>query len=167
MIQSSWKKAGVELRLKTEDVSLFSVRTGANKHDAAAWRGEGGLGHGVIVYPRWYIPFGSGSYFAVPWAEWHTSGGASGEEPPEAVKEHLALYDQVRATGDLKEQVRLMRKVLRTSVEQFYAIGLALPTQTYGLVKNSLHNVTDPMLYGWYYPSPGPSNPQQWYFEET
>ena len=45
-------------------------------------------------------------------------------------------------------------------------MGIVLPTNGYGIVKNTFHNVMKTMPGSWLYPNPGPSYPEQ-YWSET
>lgn len=44
-------------------------------------------------------------------------------------------------------------------------MGLVLPGPGYGIVKNKMHNVPELMPDGFLYPTPGPTNPEQSFFE--
>ncbi len=57
-----------------------------------------------------------------------------------------------------------MKQILVIAQEQFYAIGIALPTNGYGIVKNNFKNVMKVMAAAYLYPNPGPSDPPQYYF---
>ena len=71
----------------------------------------------------------------------------------------MELYDQLKASGDPKKQDELMKEILKIAQEQFYAIGIALPTNGYGIVKNNFKNVPKTMPNAWLYPQPGPDKP--------
>ena len=71
----------------------------------------------------------------------------------------------VKATGDAKKQEELMKQILQIAQEEFYAIGIALPANGYGIVKNNFKNVPKIMPGSWLYPNPAPSNPCQYYVE--
>ncbi|MGH3490109.1 MAG: hypothetical protein ACRDP8_19640, partial [Actinopolymorphaceae bacterium] len=60
------------------------------------------------------------------------------------------------------ERDELFSQLLAISAEQFYVIGTVLPTGAYGIVKDTFHNVPAHLLYGWVYPLPGPTSPEQY-----
>jgi len=163
MIQKYWKAVGVDMIPKVEDRALLYTHKDANEFDALVWGGDGGLD--VILEPRWYFPYSTESQYGILWQYWWRKD-PRGEEPPEAPKKQMALYDQIQATGDAKKQEELMKQILQIAQEQFYCIGIALPTNGYGIVKNNFKNVPKTMPGAWLYPNPGPSNPEQYFFEK-
>src|SRR5690606_26977489 len=129
-------------RVKTEERSLFDERTNSGQHDAAVWQAEGGGWIEPIMRTDWYFPSSNESTnYAREWMLWYQSFGAEGEEPPPEVREQMELYGQVRQTPDPEQRNELMRELLRMSKEYFYHIGTVLPPLSYGVVRNSFHNV--------------------------
>lgn len=166
LIQGHWRAVGIEMHIRSIDRSLFYTRKNANEHDANVWNGEGGLGAEVILDPRFYLPVSAESNYAIPWATWYNSGGLAGEEPSEAAKRQMELYDRIKMTADHRAQEALMTEILEISVDEFYAIGVSLFPQGYLIVSNDLHNVP-PMFSSWTYANPGPTRPEQYFFSET
>ncbi len=90
------------------------------------WGGDGGLE--VILEPRWYFPFSNESNYAEAWQYWFNDPtDTRAEEPPDAVKQQMDLYNQLRATADQAGQNALMKQILDIAADQFYTIGIALP----------------------------------------
>ncbi|MEO8394751.1 MAG: ABC transporter substrate-binding protein, partial [Chloroflexota bacterium] len=163
LIQGYWAKVGVDMQIVVEDRDAFYNRKGANQHDAAIWGGDGGLE--VILEPRWYFPFSNESNYAEAWQYWYNDPkDARGEEPPADVKKQMDLYTQLRATADPDGQNDLMKQILDIAADQFYTIGISLPANGYGIVKNNMHNVPASILQAYLYPSPGPTNTFTYYF---
>jgi peptide/nickel transport system substrate-binding protein len=163
LIQGYWADVGIDMQLVVEDRTVFYDRKAANQHDAAIWGGDGGLE--VILEPRWYFPYSNESNYAEAWQYWFNDpADARGEEPPEAVKKQMDLYNQLRATADPEGQNALMNEILGIAADQFYTIGIALPGNGYGIVKNNMHNVPATILQAYLYPSPGPTNTFTYYF---
>jgi ABC-type transport system substrate-binding protein len=165
LLRGYWNEVGVQMQVKSEADSLFTVRVEANQHDAVMYDGNAGL-RDALLDPTWYFPYGGGSYFAVDWATWYTSGGKNGAEPPAYAREQMELYGKVQATIDPQEQRDLFMQVLRIAQEQFYVIGLVLPAVGYNVVQDSLHNVPKSVPEAWLYPDPGPTRPEQFFIEE-
>jgi ABC-type transport system substrate-binding protein len=163
MIQGYWREVGVDMNIRPEDRSLYEERRVANEHDATIWEGGGGLD--AILNPPWYFPYSNRSDYAVPWGDWYASGGEAGQEPPSAPAEQMELYDRLRSAVDAGEQAALMREILEISREEFYVIGINLKPSVYGVVKNNFHNVPESMPYAFLYPTPGPTNPEQYFIE--
>lgn len=165
LIQGYWADVGVDMQLVVEDRTVFYDRKGANLHDAAIWGGDGGLE--VILEPRWYFPNGNESNYGEAWQYWYNNpNDERAEEPPEAVRQQMELYVQLRNTADPEGQNELMTQILDIAAEQFYTIGISLPANGYGIVKNNMHNVPDTILNAYLYPSPGPTNTFTYYFAE-
>jgi peptide/nickel transport system substrate-binding protein len=169
LVRGYWEEVGIQTNVSTMDRSLFYTRKDGNEHDVAIWGGDGGLD--VILEPRWYFPFSGESLFAQAWVTWYNNPSGQGaltapEEPPAAVQQQMDLYDQIKATGDAEEQAELMNQLLEIAADQFYAIGIGLPSPGYGIVQNNFHNVPSPHPGAWLYPNPGPTNPQQYWIEQ-
>jgi peptide/nickel transport system substrate-binding protein len=167
LVVGYWQAVGINAQLKPEDRSLFDTRRNANQHDCVVWQGAGGLD--VILNPPYYLPFSTRSDYAIPWALWYrqpSNPEAEPEEPPEAAQRQMELYDQINATSDPAEQEGLMKEILAIAEEEFYCMGLVLPGPGYGIVKNTMHNVPAAMPDAFLYPTPGPTNPEQYYQDQ-
>jgi ABC-type transport system substrate-binding protein len=162
LVRGYWREVGVDVSIRAEDGDLFYERKDANLFDAVVWQGDVG-GMDPRLEPRYYMPYRDESNFALPWADWYQTKGASGEEPPAAVREQMRLYDQMAATADPAEQDRLLREVIAMAREQFYAIGISLPPKGYCIKRTDFHNVPTTMMIESDYPEPGPSNPEQYF----
>jgi peptide/nickel transport system substrate-binding protein len=161
LVRGYWREVGVEMKLKNVDRSLFAQRTEANEHDVTVWHGDGGLD--VILQPKYYFPYDTQSHYGNVWAIWYSSRGAEGQEPPEAPKRQMELFDQIRTEPDPEEQTRLMKEILDIAREQFYSIGVVRETAKYFIASNEFGNLPENMLQGWTYPTPGPTNPEQYF----
>jgi ABC-type transport system substrate-binding protein len=165
LIRGYWSEVGVTMRIKAEDRALFYTRKEANKHDVAIWGGDGGL-NDAILDPRWYFPFSQESNYAIAWANWY-NGDSPAMKPPPAARKQMDLYDQLKASPDDDERRELFMQILEIAQEEFYAIGTVLPASGYGIVKKTFHNVPKSMPNAYVYPTPGPTNPEQYYTTET
>ncbi len=151
------------MQVVVEERTEFYNRKAANQQDANVWGGDGGLE--VVLEPRWYFPFSNESNFAEAWQYYYNDpSDARGEVPPDAVKQQMDLYRELQATPDQEGQAALMNQILQVAADQFYVIGIALPANGYGIVKNNVHNVPDQILAAWLYPNPGPTNPFTFYY---
>jgi peptide/nickel transport system substrate-binding protein len=78
----------------------------------------------------------------------------------------MDLYNQLKTTGDAAKQDDLMKQILEITQQEFYVIGISLPANGYGIVKNNFHNVPQSMPGSWLYPNPAPTNPMQYYISQ-
>ncbi len=168
LVKAMWQKVGVEMNVKPEDRALLYTRKDANEHDAVVWAGDGGL-KDVLVEMRYYFPFTFESNFAQAWTAWYNPQGNSrvkAEEPPAEAKKQMELYEQLKATGDEAKQNEVVKQILNIAQEQFYCIGIALPPNGYGIVKNNFRNVPTKMFAtGGPYQNPAPTNPCQYFIQ--
>ena len=163
LIKRYWADVGIDMQVRPEDRSLYQTRIAAGQHDATVWGG----GPPALLDPRYYVPLApEPAKYAPLWGLWYQSGGAEGEEPPAIVKQQQELYNQVRATADEDEQLRLMQEILEIAADQFYVIGISTQPPGFGVIKNNFHNVTDPMISSFAYPTPAPTNPQQYFISD-
>ncbi|PRY00891.1 ABC transporter substrate-binding protein [Allonocardiopsis opalescens] len=168
MVVGYWQAVGIDVQLRPEDRALFLERKQNNEHEVSVWSGDSGLTD-VLYDPRWYVPWHSGeSAFAIPWAQWYASEGQDerGQEPSEPARQQLELYDQVQAEPDPAAQQELMRQIIDIAQDQFWAMGIGLTPETYGIVANDFHNVPERMFSASNYNDPGPTNPEQYYVEQ-
>lgn len=156
---------GIDLKVDSVDKTLFNQRMAANEHEAAIWQGDGG-GNDLFMDSRWYFPFhATNSQFGIPWAQWYLSDGKEGQEPPAPARRQIDLYRELLASGDQATQDELMTEILAIAKEEFYAMGIHLPGDGYGIVKDNFHNVPKVMIDSYYWSGPGPVNPEQFFIE--
>lgn len=163
LVKRHWAELGVDIKVNTIERALYYTRGDGNDHDAAVWYGPGGLD--PMFDPRdFFAQHTQGTRYAIPWAQWYVSGGKEGQEPPEHQKARMKLFDEARATADIKKRGDLMKQLFDIAAEQFEPIGVCLAVNTFGVVKNTLKNVPPKYPSSWSYPNPAPSLPQQYYF---
>ncbi len=168
IIKKEWAAVGVDMEPTPLDRTLIQTRQANNELQAIAWDRGGGDGQEVVIDPRWYFPANNDSFkWAPQWTAWYEGikpgGGVTPEEPPAPVLQQMKLYDQLKASPDFKQQVSLMKQLLQISADQFYMLGIAFEAPGYGVKKTDVHNVPKSMPASWIYPTPGPTNPEQYY----
>ncbi len=167
LVVGYWAQVGINAQLQPQDRSLLYQRKDANDHECVVWGGDGGL-NDAILEMRWYAPVNNESNYGIGWYQWYAKPAnplAAPGEPPEEVQAQLQLVTQLQETVDPAAQAELFQQILDMAAEQFYAIGISLPGPGYGLVKTNIRNLVEPMPAAYLYPTPGPTNPEQYYFE--
>ena len=164
LIADDLAEVGIDMEALVADRSLVWERMQAGEQDAMVWGGEGGLYMDALMGPYSYFPYSIYSKFAPYWSNWY-QGGTPAEEPPAEVQRQMELYDQIQASADADEQMRLMTEILEIAKEQFYHIGIASQPPGYGIVKNNFHNVPESMPQAGLYPNPAPTMPEQFFIE--
>ena len=56
-----------------------------------------------------------------------------------------------------------MNQILDIAADEFWTMGIAWQAAGYGVKKTNFHNVPASMPASWIYPTPGPSNPEQYF----
>jgi len=167
LIVDYWRAVGVELRIENVDGTLLNTRVEANDFDLAVDTGEYGY-LDAIVDPRYFFPsFLSGASYAPLWYRWY-AGTEPSEEPPEPMRRQMSLYrEELQSATEPEEQYAVMRRIVEIARDQFWTMGISLPPDAYGIVRNDFHNVPDSMWEASRYPTPGPTNPCQYFIEEA
>lgn len=158
-----WQAVGIDARFAAMDRTRFYEEKTASQHDIVVWGATSG-GIDVFIDPRDYFPFSTESNFAVEWAKYYI--GSGGQEPPEAVKQQWALYDQIKATSDPDLQAELFQQLLDITADQYYQIGVSTAINNFAVVSNKLGNVPANTPTGWIHPDPGTLNTEQFYFKQ-
>lgn len=167
LIKPMWAAVGVEMTVRTMDRALWEERVRGTSFDyhASCHIFGGGAGDAVILDPRYWFPSNTGnSFWAKRWAYWYVDPDSElAEEPPDPVKEQIALYKEIRATADDAKQQELLRKILDIQADLFPTIGIAYDGNFYGIASNQLRNIPESLPSSWDYPTPAPYNPATWY----
>lgn len=160
-----FRAVGVDVQMRTMDRSLWEVRVRQGiGYDATVHRFGGNGGIAAILDPRYFIPHTTEAFYAKAWQLWYRDPkSAEAVVPPEPVQKALKLYDSVLASPDPEAQSRAMKEILEIAAQQFYVFGVSLPADSYGVVRNAMVNVSKTMPNSWGYPTPGPTNPEQFF----
>ncbi|TDC92966.1 ABC transporter substrate-binding protein [Nonomuraea deserti] len=167
LVRQNWAAVGVEMKVNPIERTLFYDRKMAknNEHDANVWAGDGGY-RVEIQEARWWFPNGEESNYATPWGVYfQTDGkGEHAQDPPAETLRQMELYGQMRAEPDQAKRKEMFRQILAIAKEQFYVIGLVLPTDGYAIASNKLHNVPESYPDAFLHLAPGPTDLPTWYF---
>ncbi|UXN69135.1 ABC transporter substrate-binding protein [Devosia neptuniae] len=161
LIKGYWKQIGVDLLINTSDTTALNQRIESNEHDSAVWSASGGPDS--LFDPKYYFPSSWAAFYATTWGQWFTKD-TNPEEPPEAAKKQMVLYQEVFATTDVPKRLALMKDLLAISAEEFYTIGVMQPTSDYGIVNKRMANFPGVLLASSEYAHPGAANPEQFYY---
>ncbi len=165
LIKQDWREIGVDLEINTIERTLWKLRSQNAQHDIATDDGPGGLD--PILRPVDWITIEDDSAFAPLWSQWVLSNGAEGVEPAPSMKRRLDLYEQLKASPNPEEQNRIMTEILDITADEFEIFGVMLAPDLFGVAKNNLVNIMDPMPMSYIYPTPAPSLPQQYFYRQS
>lgn len=135
---------GVDIQVRATDRSRLIELHTSNQQDAYLWNCSGGQAD-AYTSPICYVPIISNSVsWARLWAEWGADN-TRGEEPPQAVKDIFTAYDQVKSAATPAEQHAKMQEVMDMAMEQLFTIGLVQNDPVFGIARNNVRNVPDPL----------------------
>ncbi len=163
LIQQYWQDVGINAQFRPVDRAFMMTTLIGNEHDGYIWDSPGGLSDS-ITDPRGFLPFNKTVIHIAPlWAEW-VMNPETGEEPPAEIVEQVELYRTIDSISDPQQRIDTMKQVLEMSADQFYSIGIRQPPSGFGIARNNIKNIIDPLpLSGpLWHPSP---NTVQFFFE--
>ena len=165
-IAKYWEAVGIKMTPNVVDRSLGQQRLEVLEHDANTWGAPGGIGYGTLLDPRNWVPMHGHSRYGYAWYRWYINPEDEvAEEPPDIVKQQLELYTTIQATPDPAQQIALMGEILDIAADLFYTIGISTPAPGYGVASQDMSNIMDWMPAAWQYPTPGPADTFQFYFD--
>lgn len=163
--QKHWRNVGLDVSLRVLDRTLWTETWQSAQHDINITNTS--LGLGIDSNHRW-VPIGKGwgTIYGSLWAEWYMTDGAEGEEPPEDVKEMIAIWEEIEVTVDREERLALFEQILDWRAETLYGIGVCPRPPMLVPVTNNTYNVPNQFLNSWSHGIFGPMNPCQFFFKE-
>lgn len=164
LVVEDWRSVGVEARTNVIDRSFFLERSEALNHDVAVWGMEGAYAD-ILLRPLYFVPWEHWSLWGVGYAEWRRTDGQRGEEPPEAMKRTIELFNRVQSSPNFDEQVELIHQILDINRENLWSIGIATPPNGYGIVKHDFRNVPETMVVNSQIGEPNHTNPETYFWD--
>ncbi len=159
LVAGYWKDLGIKVVVTPLEHSLFNVRTEANEFEVKTWSIGGGVNPLIDQY------LAPNSHWCPLWHRWLSTGGESGEEPPEEVKRLWEIYQEAIATTSEEERNALLKEAMRLHAENNWIIGTVGIPWRIVVVKNNLRNVPEECIY-WWPGFPGVTRPEQFFFKK-
>lgn len=160
LIKEYWQGIGIQMIPQPIARDLWVTRVTGAQFELASYIGyAGSYGADPVVQVLVY-PIASTSYWGPLWGLWYSSGGKSGEEPPPAVKQLMAIRTQVMGEPDAKKRIELNKQAFAIRAEYLWEIGiLSSPFNSiarFSVVKNNIRNFPTSGLYdgNWTYYHP-------------
>lgn len=168
LLRSYYADVGIEVIVEVVDNELWAQRAEDNDLEATIFTGEGGYGITAITDPRYFVPIHGQSIWADGWAIWYLDPtNEAGVEPPQEIKDHIHLYEQVLQAPTTEERFALMGQVLQTAADNFWVLGISSPSPSYRPLSADLGNVPASWVNGWNPGGPAIAFPEQWYFRSA
>jgi peptide/nickel transport system substrate-binding protein len=169
--ERSWEAVGIDTTIFAASNDIWRERKHEADIDAFVWVGENALGLQPLLDNNTFTPeFGNG------WRAWANEqyglgygdlGTAEPVAPPEGLQRQYEIYTLLPQAVTPEEQAALFEELLQIAADEFYSIGLSLPSGEYFVANNALQNVPEPLLRGWLYPGPGPANFETFYIDQS
>ena len=154
MLANDWKAVGISFEIEL----VASATVGRQRIAAGEYMGNlgdtGGAGF-IFTFPALrYMPAGAGSRY---WADWYTSQGKEGIEPPDDIKAFYALWDKGKVSPEA-ERVEIGKELYtKDSDRSRHIIGLIgespMEHGTY-IVNKKLRNVRPKAANAWPFRTP-------------
>jgi len=146
LVKDYWKKIGIEVVVKPVGPELWYPRIRACEHDVASILANLGFGGCAPISRPETFPVSISCWWAPMWGLWYSSGGKSGEEPPEDVKRLQEIYEEIPKEISLEKRIELQKEALAFHRENLWMIGTVRepPQGRFFIAKNNLRNVPAP-----------------------
>jgi peptide/nickel transport system substrate-binding protein len=163
LVKKQWAEVGIDLGINSEERSLFYNRGQNNDYDIGIMPITGGID--ATSDPRgWITVHTLDSRQSLPWVRWYESGGKSGQEPSESMRERLVLWGRWKGATSQAQADDLFRQIMQKAADAYEVIGTVQGLNTFGIRSKKLMNVPASMPNSWNFADPGPTLPQQYYF---
>jgi peptide/nickel transport system substrate-binding protein len=165
-----WDAVGVRIELKEVSTEAYRTMASNNDHDIAVYDSGTTIEPALYANPfRMTPPFGDAALepqCGAPWAEWHDTNGASGQEPPADVQKLWGLVDKWKsAPQGSPEYAALGTEIVEIFRAHFWHIGTVTSTPSLTIVSRSLGNVPEYKINAFEFYRMYPVRPDQWYFK--
>jgi peptide/nickel transport system substrate-binding protein len=165
LVKEYWEAVGVQCTLKEIERTLLEERRSANELDVGIWHLDGVAEGAMHADPSQLRPPFCGNSVCYPWWTWYTSGGESGEEPPQLIKDLFTEIDewqQLLPGTDRYEE--LGKELLTINLENLWTIGTTGMVAFPIMVKNGLENAAGEAIWGWDFRYFNPYRGDQWFW---
>ena len=115
-----------------------------------------------VVHAHTAVPYNYSwiDSWGIPWAQWYTTGGAEGEEPPQEIKDLYEYWNDMKVDPSEENRLEAGRNIWRQMAEQLYKVGTIGGLPVIYIVDNNIKNVPEDYLYNeWNYMRFGPLDP--------
>ena len=150
LIRDSWRRIGVRLFSKPEQLTLFRERVFSGQTQIAL---DNGIENGLATADRAPSEFAPTSQQQLEWPRWgqymETKGKAG--EPPDlpAAAQLKDLYGQWLAATSEAEHARIWHEMLKIYADNVFSIGLVAGVLQPVVVNKRLRNVPEQGIYAW------------------
>ena len=167
LIADYWRSVGVNVLLKEVTTQLTRDKQKSNTLDITSeWMPP--YEPTLLSQPENFVPPYSSAWpiMGMPWLDWRTSGGKSGEEPPDWVKRLWEIADEwVTLVPGSSRYLELGKEMIKINQDNLSVIGTLSNVPLITVVSNRLGNVPQWTVNTYYYGYSYPYRADQWYFK--
>jgi peptide/nickel transport system substrate-binding protein len=168
LVTSYWREVGLDIRLKEVDPALQTSRATAGLMQMTVWHADRTTDILFPFQPMWYVPMHIGweeSHWN-DWATYYLSQGLRGEKPPADIIQLQTWWHELARSTDPERVTELGKKILRSTAENLWTIGMIGLAPQPVIVSKRLKNVTLQGYWGWDNRWTMPYHPATWYLEK-
>ena len=167
LIAEYWQDVGVNVLLKEVNTQLCRDKQKSNTLDITSeWMAP--YEPSIISSPQLFVPPYASFWpiMGLPWMDWKTSEGKSGEEPPSWVKRLWEIADEFKTVVPGSERyMELGKEMIAINLENLVVIGTLGEIPLITVVSNRLGNVPEWKVNTTYYGYAYPYRADQWYIK--
>lgn len=165
LISGYWEEVGIRAQANPLSRAYWVERMDAGEHDVTV-RQTGTDVPELITRPRYFVPIEANSAQAPLYGVWYNTNGQEGLEPESGgvIWELQRLYDEMRATADPDEWLRVWHEILDINLENMFVIGISQQPRQYGVAKVDLGNVPDVLPFPGNHGPRGDAIPETYYW---
>lgn len=167
LIAEYWQDVGVNVLLKEINTQLTREKQKSNTLDITSeWMAP--YEPSMIAAPQLFVPSYDSFWpiMGVPWMDWKSSEGKSGEEPPSWVKLLWQLADEFKTVIPGSERyIEIGKEIIAINFENLVVIGTLGKIPLITVVHNRMGNVPEWKVNTTYYGYAYPYRADQWYIK--
>jgi peptide/nickel transport system substrate-binding protein len=169
LIAKDFQKVGIQLIVQIRERALhFSLRE-SNDLQAEIWNQDtaGFPFTGATKYDVRSGIYGNITYGPL-WYNWYRTGGKEGVEPPDYIKQLVALVDHAKTVGpaDQAKDAQQIMKLWVDNMVEIGTVGLTATDQGVVVVNSTLFNVPPNLTKDWPLRTPGNGRPETWFYKK-
>lgn len=166
LIVNDWAAVGIKAQVDLYERSLFFERSNGNQHMMSFWNMDTSA-FPFSGNPKTNPATASGiTDWGRQWTLWYLSGGESGEEPPQDIKDLEALHARGRVAGP-EEQIEIAQEIYRIWGQKLYHIGLVGMVPNVFIFNKQIRNIPEFIANDWPLRTPGNGQIETWFYGEA
>ncbi len=158
-----WRELGIEVAVNFMPSETWVAMVRAGEHVAAGY-----LTATIqwVVDPIWFVPTNDTAYYAPLSGLYYATNGERGVEPQGEMLQLQQIFDQMKATNDPEEQIKLGQQIIQINADNLFKVGYVEGFQPV-LADSDFHNIPHEFGledYRLYFPRY--MQPEQWWLSK-